>query len=154
HGILDNLQRFSNGRIADPWLHGPNGLLVPGFADYYGAAMGDKVEIGTFATLSWHLGMMGKSTAFEGGKRQFAVLREAGGGEGAEGVAWGLADTQAEYYRYPSYVNDFPDVTTYWGVADAADGTSDGLWRGHKPEDVRGGFDSPARIPYQTRALQ
>jgi len=153
HGILDNLQWSSDGRIVDPWSQGPNGMLVPGFADYYGASMGNKVEIGTFATLSWHLGMMGKGTGFDGGKQQLAVLREVGGGEGAEGISWGLSERQSPFYRFPDYVNDFPDLSTYWPVADAADGVDDGLWRGHKPDELRGGFDSPARIPYQTRAL-
>ncbi|HXJ62603.1 MAG TPA: alkaline phosphatase family protein [Actinomycetota bacterium] len=154
HGILDNVQRYADGHIGDPWTPGPQSMLVPTFADHYGAAMQDKAEIGVFATLNWHLGMMGTSTAFDGGKNMLAVLREKGGGEGAEGIAWGLSDTTSEFYRFPDYVNDFPDITTYWPVADAADGVSDGMWRGHKMEDVKSGFDSPARIPYQTRALQ
>jgi hypothetical protein len=104
--------------------------------------------------LNWHLGMMGMSTEFDGGKRQLAVLRERGGGEGAEGIAWGLSDTQAEYYTFPEYVNDLPDIDTYWPVADKADGTEDGTWRGHDIESLKMGFDTPARIPYQTRALQ
>jgi predicted AlkP superfamily pyrophosphatase or phosphodiesterase len=154
HGILDNVQRFSDGELHDPWTPGPKAMLLPTFADHYGAELGDKVEVGLFATLSWHLGMMGTSTAFPNGKRQLAVLREKGGGEGAEGVSWGLSPTQTEYYRFPTYVNDFPDVTSYWQVADAADGILDGKWRGHGYQELRGGFDSPARIPYQTRALQ
>ncbi|HEY7282610.1 MAG TPA: alkaline phosphatase family protein [Actinomycetota bacterium] len=153
HGILDNVQRFSDGSVKDPWAPGPVAMLLPTFADHYGAEMGDKVEVGLFATLAWHLGMMGTSTAFQGGKRQLAVLREKGGGRGAEGVTWGLSPTQAEFYRFPDYVNDFPTVTSYWQVADAADGILDGKWRGHDYQDLRGGFDSPARIPYQTRAL-
>jgi predicted AlkP superfamily pyrophosphatase or phosphodiesterase len=82
------------------------------------------------------------------------VLRERGGGEGAEGIAWGLADTQAEYYRFPEYVNDLPDITSYYDVADAADGTKDGTWRGNDIAELKTGFDTPARIPYQTRALE
>jgi predicted AlkP superfamily pyrophosphatase or phosphodiesterase len=98
--------------------------------------------------------MMGTSTVFDGGKRQLAVLREKGGGEGAEGIAWGLSDSQSEYYRFPDYVNDLPDIDTYFPFADAADGTQDGKWRGNDIADLKMGFDTPARIPYQTEALQ
>ena len=154
HGILDNVQRFPDGNIGDPWTPGPSSMLLPTFADYYGAALGDRVEIGTFATLNWHLGMMGTSTAFDDGKRQLAVLRERGGDEGAEGISWGLSDTQAEYYRFPDYLNDLPDITAYYGVADAADGAMDGKWRGHDIASLKGGFDTPARVPYMDRGIQ
>ncbi|MFL5797102.1 MAG: alkaline phosphatase family protein [Actinomycetota bacterium] len=154
HGILDNLQKDSAGRIVDPWTPGPRAMLLPGFADFYGAELGDKVEVGLFATLSWHLGMMGMGTAFDGGKRQLAILREKGGGEGAEGISWGMSDRQAPYYRFPDYVNDLPAINTYWPMADAFDGVSDGKWRGHAFEDLRLGFDTPARVPYQTTAIQ
>ena len=39
-------------------------------------------------------------------------------------------------------------------MADAADGVSDGKWRGHDFADLRLGFDTPARVPYQTRAIE
>jgi hypothetical protein len=154
HGILDNLQRYPGGRIGDPWTGGPKGMLVPGFADHYATELGSKVQVGLFATLSWHLGMMGTGTVFDPKNRQLAVLRERGGGEGAEGIAWGLSEQQADYYRFPDYVNDGPAINTFWPMADAFDGVNDGLWRGHTFESLRLGFDTPARIPYQTAALQ
>ena len=40
------------------------------------------------------------------------------------------------------------------GVADAADGTKDGRWRGHSIDAAQGGFHTPARVPFQTRAIQ
>jgi arylsulfatase A-like enzyme len=51
-------------------------------------------------------------------------------------------------------VNDLPEINTYWPMADAADGVHDGKWRGHDIASLKMGFDTPARIPYQTRALQ
>ena len=57
-------------------------------ADQYLDAMGDRVRTGAFATLAWHLGMLGRGS--ETGPQHVAVLREKGGGEGAEGITWGL----------------------------------------------------------------
>ncbi len=154
HGILDNVNRYVDGRIGDPWTPGPKSMLLPGFADLYKTSLGDRVEVGTFATLNWHLGMMGKGTQFDAKNRQIAVLRERGGGEGAEGISWGLSEVQAEYYQFPEYVNDLPEIETYFDVADAADGTRDGMWRGHAIAGLKSGFDTPARLPYQERAIE
>jgi hypothetical protein len=66
----------------------------------------------------------------------------------------GLSETQAEYYRFPDYVVDLPAINRYWPMADAADGVHDGKWRGHDFASLRLGFDTPARIPYQTLAIQ
>jgi hypothetical protein len=37
---------------------------------------------------------------------------------------------------------------------DAADGKQDGKWRSNEIEPLLGGFDTPARVPYQTRVLE
>jgi len=172
HGIMDNFMRWPDGAISDPWSRGPEGLLPPTVADRYGAEMGAKALIGTFATLSWHLGMMSHGAQFPGGGRHVAVLRndldmcvlDGSGrdldshthdtGKGARAAKWGLPRQVAEFYRFPDYVNDLPPLSAYRDVADAADGRRDGRWRGHSIEELRGGFDTPARYPYQGRAIR
>ena len=152
HGILDNFIRWPDGTLSDPWHHGPSGMLLPTLADQYLDAMGDRVRTGGFATLAWHLGMLGRGSRT--GPQHVAVLREKGGGEGAEGITWGLSQQTVPFYRFPDYVNDLPQIDKYFHFADLADGRKDGLWRGHDIPSLKSGFDTPARIPYQERAIE
>jgi arylsulfatase A-like enzyme len=152
HGVLDNFIRWPDGTLADPWHQGPTGMLLPSLADQYLDAMGSRVRTGGFATLAWHLGMLGRGS--RSGPQHVAVLREKGGGEGSEGITWGLSDQTAPYYRFPEYVNDLPPIASYFDVADRADGKRDGKWRGKDIQSMKSGFDTPARIPYQERAIE
>jgi arylsulfatase A-like enzyme len=152
HGILDNFIRWPDGSLADPWHHGPKGMLLPSLADQYLDAMGKRVRTGAFGTLAWHLGMLGRGSPAE--PKPIAVLRERGGTEGAEGITWGLSDQTSPYYRFPDYINDLPPIMNYYHVADRADGQMDGTWRGNDIAELRSGFNTPARIPYQQRALE
>ena len=83
-----------------------------------------------------------------------AVLREKGATEGGEGITWGLSAQTSPFYRFPDYVNDLPPIKSYFDMADRADGTRDGMWRGHDIPSLKAGFDTPARIPYQERAIE
>lgn len=154
HGVMDNFVRLPDGRLADPWGRGPEGLLASTFGDVYGAEVGDRALVGTVATLAWHLGMMGHGSWFDGGQRQLAVLRQSTEDTGAEGKEWGLPKVQADHYRFVDYVRDLPPLESYFDFADSWDGTADGTWRGHQIPEIRGGFDTPARIPYQGRAVE
>jgi hypothetical protein len=137
HGILDNWVRFEDGSIEDPW-----------------EATNRKAVIGTFATLAWHLGMMGHGKQGDPASRQLAVLRQSVEDTGAEGVEWGLREAQAEYYRFPDYITELPPLSSYLDAVDASDGTVDGAWMGHPFEELKGGFHTPARVPYQQRAIE
>ena len=165
HGVLDNFIRTPSGDLRDPWAQGPSGMLGHTLADLYGPAMGDRAAVGLFATLPWHLGMLGHGSTDP--KRQpIAVLRMKGlnaaakaassgkAETGAEGIKWGLTDAQASHYRFPSYINDLPPIKAYFRYADLADGVADGKWRGHDIPSLKLGFDTPARIPYQNRAIE
>ncbi len=154
HGILDNFVRWPDGSLADPWSRGPSGLLTPTFADQYAAAMGSRAATGLFATLSWHVAMLGHGSQADPNVQPVVVLREKGGGEGAEGIAWGLGNQTAPYYRFPDYVNDLPPISTYFPVAEKADGVKDGKWQGHDISSLNFGFNTPARVPFQQRAIE
>jgi predicted AlkP superfamily pyrophosphatase or phosphodiesterase len=154
HGVLDNWIRFDDGRVADPWSRGPAGLLLPTVADQYEEVAAQRPLIGTFATLAWHLGMMGHGTQYSSSSRQIAVLRQSGADTGAEGVEWGLPGSQEDYFRFPEYVRDLPPISSYFRDVDASDGTVDGKWMGHEFEELKSGFHTPARVPYQGRAIE
>jgi hypothetical protein len=154
HGVLDNYIRFEDGRVGDPWSQGPGGMLVPTFADVYEEATNHQANLGLLSTVRWHLGMMGHGRQGDPGSRQLAVLREASGDSGKEGIEWGLQEVEAEYYRFPEYIRDLPPLSSYLEAVDRSDGTLDGTWMGHPFDELRGGFHSPARIPYQQRAVE
>jgi hypothetical protein len=153
HGMTDSQVRLG-GKVIGAWQQGPALLLRPTLADLYDRAMGNRAKVGMVATLAWHLGMIGHGSMWGGGDRDWAVLRVATGDEGAEGIRWNLPRVDQGFYKFPAYVNDLPGIDTYFDEADAADGKIDGLWRGHEIRDLKGGFDTPARLPYQTSLLE
>ncbi|HEY7281658.1 MAG TPA: alkaline phosphatase family protein [Actinomycetota bacterium] len=148
HGIVGN-HMLMNGHVRAPWADGPSDLLLPTLGDEYDKAMGNKPLVGLAATASFHLGMMSHGSELPGGDKDIAVLHG-----GRNSVKWGLGGANGQYYSFPSYVNDLPPLSTYFPVADASDGKMDGLWRGKVISQVRGGFDTPARLPFQTNVVR
>ena len=154
HGILDNLVRFSDGVIGDPWAKGVQELLVPTFADHYASVAGTRARTGIVAGLAWHLGMLGHGSQIQGNPKPVAVLRQSSFDTGAEGTGWGLPEVHRPFFDVPDYANDLPPLSTYYPVAERADGIDDGLWRGHKISSLNGGFETPARVPFQQRLTE
>jgi hypothetical protein len=153
HGVVDTNQRFADGRIGDSWGRGPHVLRVPTLADEYAKAKGSAARTALFATLPWHLGMLGKGAAFTGGARPPVALKILGPTSSSP-PTWGLQQRLRSFYRFPSYLNDLPPLKSYWETADLADGVNDGRWRGHDIGSLEGGFITPARVPWQTRAIK
>jgi hypothetical protein len=125
HGVVDTNQRFADGRIGDSWGRGPHVLRVPTLADEYGKAKGSAAKTAVFATLPWHLGMIGKGAAFTGGARPPVALK-INGPSPSSPPRWGLPQRLTPFYRAPSYVNSLPPLKSYWEVDDLADGRNDG----------------------------
>jgi arylsulfatase A-like enzyme len=155
HGIVDNTIRFSDGHLDDPWARGPGVLKVPTLADEYAKAMGSKARTAAFGTLPWHLAMVGQGANLPGGVKHIAVLRDQGNAD-TEAPKWKLPDRLAPFYRFPAYVNqNLPPLSSYWKqYADGVDGRLDGTWRGHSIVAADGGFHTPARVPFQTKAIK
>jgi predicted AlkP superfamily pyrophosphatase or phosphodiesterase len=87
--------------------------------------------------------------------QDIAVIREKVGADtlGAEGFEWNLTPVLQPYYRLPDYLNDVPGFEEDVRTVDAADGRIDGRWRSNDIAPLLSGFDTPARVPYQTRVL-
>jgi Type I phosphodiesterase / nucleotide pyrophosphatase len=154
HGVVDNIIRFSDGRLGDPWSRGPGVIKVPTLADEYAKAKGASAKTVMFGTLTWHLGMVGKGAGFPGGRKHLVVLR-SNTSSPSQAPRWELPDRLTDYYRFPYYVNSLPPLKDYWNQwADLVDGRDDGTWRGHSISAAEGGFATPARIPWQTRAIR
>jgi hypothetical protein len=152
--VVDNTIRFPNGELKEPWSEGPGVLKVPTLADEYAKAMGWRARTALFGSLAWHLGMLGQGAALPGGVRHIAVLKRQNAPVTGNSW-WTLPPSLGSYYRFPSYVNQLPPLSTYTKqYADGVDGRLDGTWRGHSIQAAQGGFHTPARIPFQTHAIK
>ena len=147
-------------RIGDQLIHpgdgGPQLLLWPTFADLYDLAQDNEPIVGDVATLASHTMMMSHGSMWHGGDRDVSVVRQQVGGEtsGVEAVEWNLPGESRLYYRFPSYANEVSQIEPFNDELDRADGTADGRWRDHSIVDLRNGFDTPARTPYQSQLIE
>jgi hypothetical protein len=154
HGIVAHRMRIG-GELTTPWKAGPAYLIDPTLGDLYDVAMDNEPVVGELGTVSIHLGMLGHGSMWGGGDQDIAAVREVVGAEtlGAEGFEWNLTPALQPFYRLPEYLNDVPGFEEDVQAVDAADGQIDGRWRTNEIEPLLSGFDTPARIPYQTRVL-
>ena len=155
HGVIDTYQ-LVDGEIQKPLDTGPDVIRLPTLADRYDVAMGNEPVVGVVATLGAHASMLGHGASWPGGDRDIAVMREledAGTG-GAEGLSWKLTTAMRPWFTMPSYVNDVRGIEGDVRELDRADGMLDGRWGEHPFSQLQDGFQSPARVPYQTRILR
>ena len=155
HGIIAHRLRIA-GEITTPWAEGPQWLIDPTLADLYDRAMGNQPVVGELATVSIHLGLLGHGSMWGGGDKDIGVIREVAnaGTLGQETFQWNLSPILEEYFRLPGYLNDVPGFEQDVQALDAADGKVDDKWRGNPIDELLQGFETPARIPYQTRVLE
>jgi hypothetical protein len=155
HALIAHRLRIGH-ELTTPWAEGPAYLMDPTLADLYDAAMGNEPVVGELGTVSIHLGMLGHGAMWGGGDRDIAVIREKVDAEtlGEEGFEWNLTPVLKPYYRFPDYINDVGGFDEDVRQLDQADGQIDGKWRTHDFGELLDGFDTPARIPYQTRVLK
>jgi type I phosphodiesterase/nucleotide pyrophosphatase len=155
HGLVGHRLRIGHGVLA-PWSESPGYLVRPTLADLYDRSMGNRPVVGEVAALSIQLGMLGHGAMWGGGDRDVAVIREKVGADtlGAEGFDWNLTPDLSPYFRFPRYINRVPGFDEDVRAVDAADGRIDGRWRTNDIETLLEGFDTPARIPYQTRVIE
>ncbi|MBI4260682.1 MAG: alkaline phosphatase family protein [Actinobacteria bacterium] len=149
HGLTDSQVRGPDGRAIDSWSLGPELLLEPALADLFDAAMGNEPKIGVLAQERWHLGMVGHGAGLEGGDRDVAALHS-----NVVGFAWNNPEEIEDVFTFPGYVNDVGSTDRDMLALDLEDGLADGTWLGHAIAEMGGGFNSPARLPYQTRVLE
>ena len=130
--------------------------MDPTLADLYDVAMGNEPVVGELGTVSIHLGMLGHGSMWGGGDQDVAVIRELVGAEtlGAEGFEWNLTPALQPYYRFPDYLDEVGGFER--GRARGRRGRRADrrpMARRTTSRPLLRGFDTPARIPYQTRVL-
>lgn len=155
HGVLAHRLRV-DGEMTTPWAEGSSTLDVPTLGDVYDRANGNDPLVGAVATLTIHLGMLGRGAAAPGGDRDTAMLHEADDATtlGQEGTTWNLQPSVAADYRMPGWANDVPGFDADLDRLDRADGRRDGRWGDDDISQLLQGWDTPARIPYQTRVVE
>jgi len=155
NGVMDEYVRMGSA-VFKPYDMGPGVLVRPTLADLYDRARGNRPLVGAVATLDPHLGMMSHGSLWGGGDRDLAVTRQLEGSEkgGAEGFTWNLTTAMAPFYELPGYVNEVGGFEEDVRRLDQADGALDGRWRDNDIAALAGGFDTPARTPYQTRLVE
>jgi Type I phosphodiesterase / nucleotide pyrophosphatase len=155
HALVGHRMRIGD-RVTTPWIRGPQWIVAPTLADLYDRAMGNRPVVGEVGTVSIHLGMLGHGAMWGGGDRDIATTREVANAEtlGAETFEWNLSPLLRQYFRFPAYVNDVRGFDADVRAVDAADGRIDDRWRDNDISQLLRGFDTPARIPYQTRVIE
>lgn len=143
------------GGLVRAWGAGPSLLSVPTLADLYDRALGNEPLVGTLASVTWHLNMMGHGAMWGGGDRDIAVIRQAydvTANEGTEGTRWNAPAGLAEgLYEFLPYVNELPSLFTYVDRLDREDGRRDLRWHDTLIGQLTRGWGTPARVPYQMR---
>jgi Type I phosphodiesterase / nucleotide pyrophosphatase len=152
-GQVDSDFRLGDGLTRSGQL-GPGLMMEPTLADLYDRAKDNKPLVGVLGTVTWHLNMASHGSMWGGGDKDIAILRINTSDEGAEGTEWNLQGKNQPYYTLPSYANDVPPVTRYTDKLDAEDGKRDGKWRQNSIAQLGAGFDTPARVPYQTAVIK
>jgi hypothetical protein len=132
---------------------GPALLAEPTLGDLYDRASDNDPVIGVVGSVTWHLNMMSHGRMWGGGDRDIAVLRSTPEDEGAEGKEWNLAGKNEPFYRIPDYVNDVAQLDEFTPELDREDGALDGKWRTNSIAQYEGGWDTPARVPYETAVV-
>jgi hypothetical protein len=147
---------YINGKMQKPNENGPGFLLGATLADQYDPAMGNEPVVAMVATLSAHIMMESHGSMWGGGDKDIAITREKTDAPtaGAEGVSWSLSPDMAPFYDLPDYVNEIGDLSKWTAVLDREDGRIDGKWRENSIAQLSGGFDTPARTPYQTELVK
>ena len=155
HLLVGHRLRVGN-TIVTPWAQGPNLITLPTLADLYDRAMDNEPLVGISATVNIHFGMMSHGSFFTGGDRDIGTTRSVTdpGTITDEGFEWNLPHQIQAYYTLPEYANDTPGFDKDVEAVDRADGRIDQRWRDNAIDQLLGGFDTPARIPYQERVLE
>ena len=143
-----------NGTPARSGDIGPGYEVEPTLADLYDRAMGNKPLVGNVATVNWHQNMLGHGAMWGGGDKDFEVLRQGFASEGTEGNLWNLNKENIPFFTFPKYVNHLPPLSTYIPALDQADGAKDGKWRSNSIAQLREGWDTPARFPFETKVIE
>lgn len=170
----DNALVAHHFRIGDqmttPWSQGSRLLDLPTFADLYDINNDNKPIIAAVGSVPIHMGMESHGTTWGGGDKDIAIITNVNNlsedKQGQESPTWGLIDSLRPFYSAPTWVDPDQDPTTVdyrptqyqqaVDMVDRMDGKADGKWGKYdlNTDETLHGFESPARIPWETSLLE
>jgi predicted AlkP superfamily pyrophosphatase or phosphodiesterase len=132
HGLPGNQMRGPDGKNTDTWRQDadPRYLRLPTVSELWDEANGNKPVVATVSYEGWHLGMIGHGAQRDTGDKDVAVLWEA-----ADNAWW----INEDFYELPPYLEttDLDRLEAYESRLDARDGIADGLWFGHRLDELQ-----------------
>ena len=139
-----------------PWEMGSRLLDLPTLSDLYDRANGNKPIIAGVGSVPIHLGMVSHGTTWGGGDKDIAILTNVNNPKtvGAEGPEWSLPEPLQSDYRFPEFALNVPGYSQDKRMIDQMDGKADGKWREESIAALAEGFETPARIPWETTLVQ
>lgn len=145
HGLADIKIRI-DGRIVDAWEGAsPRYLESPTIGDLWDQATGNAALVGAMARDTWHLGMIGHGTLFDGGDKDIAAMDELGGID---------FRTSKRFFSLPEYLLDRTGLTEAVQAYDQKDGAADGKWLGGDLNALDAGVRyTPAWPPFQSQKM-
>lgn len=149
HGVAEITARLPDGSVGDVFFGeeaDPRLLQAETLADAWDRAKDNRAWNGLLGYESWHLGMMGRGAAAEGGDRDVAILWEDEPGIGAFFV-------NQELYELPRYLPGEDDLRHRLTELDGEDGAIDGSWRGWDLTDPKVVPATPAFVEHQGEAV-
>ncbi|MBW3595395.1 MAG: alkaline phosphatase family protein [Actinobacteria bacterium] len=145
HGIPHVKMMTAAGDYVDPMeMNSPRYIRIPALADVYDRALRNRPVVGVVATVNWHLGMIGRGRLHPGGDSDLAALFTS------SGTTFGDPDL----YEIPSDLADPEGLVADAEALDAADGATDGMWRGHPLDDPALRYAGPAYVRWFGDALR
>ena len=143
HGI-PALRIRKKSEYVDPFFGlDPSNMRRPTVADVYDRETNNRAVTGMLAAVNWHLAMIGQGAGIRGGDRDPVVLFDDAG------EAFG----NPALYSVPDIDRPGALKRTAEGL-DAADGSRDGHWRGHRLSDPQVRYSTPAHVQYQQMLLE
>ena len=144
HGVPSLKSRTPAGEYVDPFLGlDPSNIRVNTLADDYDLARNNRPVVGMFASVNWHLGMIGQGAGLPGADKDAVALLDD------EGELF----SNLSLYDLP-ISGDPKELHSLAEGLDLEDGESDGEWRGHPLDDPLVRYASPAHVQYQQRLLE
>jgi len=133
HGIVDIPVFDEGGNPVDAFEGGDSRFInVPAFAELWDEGNDNRALVGMVGYEPWHLGMIGRGAAREGGDRDDAVWLDRDTNE------W---ISNPDHYRLPESVPETaPSLDVFVDELDEADGDIDRAWGEHEI------LDDPSRL--------
>lgn len=140
HGAVGIKYRNGSGAVTKAFQgRDPRFLETSTWGDDIDLALDNEPVVGMLAWRSWHMGMLGHGSQYEGADKDLFGL-----------IGDGQVSGNDEWYETPQGLSDPLALRSAARSLDREDGEADGEWMGH---DILEMHDNPAWVRYQSKLL-